>query len=157
QISVQKQQLYLQNGQVEQAIEEIQKLIDSDPEEPRYYGLMADLYQNQGDAGNAMKYYRKIQEIDPDNGFVHFSLANFYLQNGEQEKSYEETIQGFRSTDVELEAKLQMFLMLSGNPDQSGITPEQEEELIDILMEVHPNEPLLHTVRAESMLKKGKL
>src|SRR5690554_713748 len=56
QISVQKQQLYLQNGQVEQAIEEIQKLIDSDPEEPRYYGLMADLYQNQGDAGNSMKY-----------------------------------------------------------------------------------------------------
>lgn len=157
QISVQKQQLYLQNGQVDEATAEIQKLIDSDPEEPRYYGLMADLYQSQGDSEYALKYYRKIQEIDPDNGFVHFSLANFYLQKGDVEKAYEETKMGFQSTDVDLQAKIQMFLVLSANPEQSGLKGNQEEELIQILMEVHPDEPMLHTVLAESLLKKGKL
>lgn len=157
QISVQKQQLYILDGQVDKAFEEIQKLIDSNPEEPRYYGLMADLYQSQGDSENAMKYYRKIQEIDPDNGFVHFSLANFYFQAGDLDKSFEETKLGFRSSDVDIQAKLQMYLMLTSNPAQSGIDVSQEEELIDILMEVHPQEHLLHTVRAESFLKKGNL
>lgn len=157
QIAVEKQQLYLQEGQVEKAVAEIEKLIENDPREPKYYGLMADLYQSRGDSATAMKYYRKIQEIDPDNGFVHFSLANFYIQNGDFEASYEETKEGFRSPEVDLQTKLQLYLMLTGNPAQSGIKPAQEEELINILMEAHPEEYLLHTVRAESLLKKGNL
>jgi len=157
QISVSKQQLYVENGEVEKAFEEIEKLIESNPDDPKYYGLMADLFQSQGDSVNALKYYRKIQEIDPENGFVHFSLANYYLQNGETEKSFEETKTGFRSEDVDLQTKLQLYMMLTANPAQSGIQPEQEDELIDILLETHPNEHIVYTVRAESLLKSGKL
>jgi tetratricopeptide (TPR) repeat protein len=157
QIAVEKQQLYLKNGQTNKAFEEIEKLIENDPQEPKYYGLLADLYQSQGDSANAMKYYRKIKEIDPDNGFVHFSLANFYLQNGNLTKSFQETKEGFRSDDVDIQTKLQLYLMLTSNPSQSGINADQEEELINVLMEAHPDEYLLHTVRAESLLKQGKL
>jgi len=157
QISVSKQQLYIENDEVEKAFGEIEKLIESNPGDPKYYGLMADLFQSQGDSVNALKYYRKIQEIDPENGFVHFSLANYYLQNGEIEKSFEETKMGFRSQDVDLQTKLQLYMMLTANPAQSGIQPEQENELIDILLESHPNEHIVYTVRAESLLKSGKL
>lgn len=157
QVSVAKQQLFVEDGQIDKAFEEIQKLIDTDPQEPKYYGLMADLYQSQGDAESAMKYYRKIQEIDPENGFVHFSLASFYMQNGEIEKSFEETKLGFRSNDVDLETKLQLYMMLTASPGQSDLERQQEDELIDILMETHPDEHLVHTVRAESLLKNGKL
>lgn len=157
QVSVSKQQLYVENGEVEKAFEEIEKLIKSNPNDPKYFGLMADLFQSQGDSVNALKYYRKIQEIDPENGFVHFSLANYYLQNGEMEKSFEETKMGFRSQDVDLQTKLQLYMMLTANPAQSGIQPEQENELIDILLESHPNEHIVYTVRAESLLKSGKL
>jgi tetratricopeptide (TPR) repeat protein len=157
QISVAKQQLFIEDGQIDKAFGEIQKLIDTDPQEPKYYGLMADLYQSQGDAENAMKYYRKIQEIDPENGFVHFSLASFYMQNGEIEKSFEETKLGFRSNDVDLQTKLQLYMMLTASPGQSDLEKQHEEELIDILLEKHPDEYLVHTVRAESLLKNGKL
>jgi tetratricopeptide (TPR) repeat protein len=157
QISVSKQQLYIENDEVEKAFGEIEKLIESNPGDPKYYGLMADLFQSQGDSVNALKYYRKIQEIDPENGFVHFSLANYYLQNGEIEKSFEETKMGFRSQDVDLQTKLQLYMMLTANPAQSGIQPEQENELIDILLKSHPNEHIVYTVRAESLLKSGKL
>lgn len=157
QLSLEKQQLLVKNGQIDKAIAEIQRLIDFAPDEPRYYGLMADLYQSQGDTANAMKYYQTIQEIDPDNGFVHFSLANFYLQNGNIKRSYEETKKGFRSEDVDLQTKLQMYLLLTSKPESSGIKTAQEEELINILMEIHKGEYLLHTVRAESLLKQGKL
>jgi tetratricopeptide (TPR) repeat protein len=157
QISVSKQQLYVENGEVEKAFAEIEKLIESNPDDPKYYGLMADLFQSQGDSVNALKYYRKIQEIDPENGFVHFSLANYYLQNGETEKSFEETKKGFRSEDVDLQTKLQLYMMLTSNPSQSGIQAEQENELIDILLQIHPNEHIVYTVRAESLLKSGKL
>ncbi len=157
QISVAKQQLFVQDGQIDKAFEEIYKLIETDANEPRYYGLLADLFQSQGDAENALKYYRKIQEIDPENGFVHFSLASYYMQNDQPEKSFEETKAGFGSNDVDLQTKLQLYMMLTANPAQSGIISEQEDELINILLETHPDEYMVHTIRAESFLKRNKL
>lgn len=155
QISVAKQQLLVEMGEVDKAFQEIEKLIESNPQEPKYYGLMADLYQSQGDSVRALRYYKKIQEIDPDNGFVYFSLANHYLQNGNIEQSFEETKKGFRSREVDVQTKIQLYMMLTSNPASSGITPGQEEELTEILQEVHPEEYLVYTVRAENLLKKG--
>ena len=44
--------------------EEIEKLIEYNPSETKYYGLLADLYQSQGDSENALKYYRKILSVN---------------------------------------------------------------------------------------------
>ncbi len=157
QISVAKQQLYVEKGETEKAFREIEKLIEYNPEDPKYYGLMADLYQSQGDTVNAMKYYRKIKEVDPENGFVHFSLANYYLKNGDVQKSFDETKKGFESSEVDIQTKLQMYMMLTSNPQRSKLTKEQVEELTKILTEKHPEEHLVYTVRAESLLKNNKL
>jgi len=157
QISVAKQQLYVNEGNIDKAFEEIERLIETNPSESKYYGLLADLYMNQGDSVNALKYYKKIQEIDPDNGFVHFSLANYYLQQGEMGKSFEETKKGFRSENIDIQNKLQLYMMLTDNPGKSKIDDEKQEVLIDILLEQYPNEFIVHTVYAENLLKKGKL
>jgi tetratricopeptide (TPR) repeat protein len=157
QISVAKQQLYISNDEPDKAFEEIEKLIESDPSEPKYYGLLADLYQSQGDSVNALKYYRKIQEIDPDNGFVHLSLANFYFNSGDPEMAYKEIREGFLSEEVDIQSKLQMYLILTASSEKRKVTPEQEEELINILSEAHPDDPIVYTVRAESLLKNNKL
>ncbi len=157
QISVAKQQLYIDEGKVDKAFQEIEKLIETNPDEAKYYGLLADLYQNQGDSVSALKYYRKIQEIDPENGFVHFSLANYYLQNGNVEKSFEETKKGFRSDQVDIQTKLQLYMMLTDNPEKSQILGDQEDTLIQILLKQYPDEFLVHTVYAESLLKKENL
>lgn len=157
QISVAKQQLFVSTGKVDKAFEEINKLIDQNPQEAKYYGLLADLYQSQGDAENALKNYKKIQEMDPENGFVHFSLANYYLENGEAEKSFEETKAGFASDAVDIQTKMQLYMMLTANPAQSNLNSKQREELIAILLDKHADEALVHTIHAESLLKVNKL
>ena len=155
QISVAKQQIFVQTGKIEKAFEEINKLIESDPSNPQYYGLLADLYQSQGDKENALKYYNKILTIDPENGFVHFSLAGYYFENGDKEKSFEETKEGFSSDAVDIQTKLQWYMMITSS--QSELTDAQQVELIKILMEKHPDEALVHTVYAENLLKKNQL
>ncbi len=157
QISVEIQELYLQNKQPEKAIQEIEKLIQSNPAEPRYYGLLADLYQSQGDSDNALKNYNKILEIDPQSGFVHFSLANYYLQKNEFEKSFDEMVKGFESKNVELQTKLQMYMMMVSDREQSKLTDEREEKLIQILIELHPGEAMVYTVHADYLLRKDKM
>ena len=154
QISVAIQELYVANKQPEKAFAEIQKLIDNDPSEPRYYGLMADLYQETGDKENALKYYNKILEIDPESGFVHFSLANYYLENNETEKSFDEIKKGFSGKNVDMQTKLQFYMMLVANRDQTKLTDEREAELVQILLENHPGDPMVYTIQADFLLRK---
>jgi tetratricopeptide (TPR) repeat protein len=157
QISLEKQQLYISMGKVDNAFAEIQRLIDFNPSETKYYGVLADLYLEQGDEQNALKNYNKIIEMEPDNGFVHFSLANYYLTKGDFEKSFEETKIGFLSDEVEIETKLQLYMMLTSNREQTKITDEKDQELIQVLMEKHTGDFLVHTIYAENLLRKNKL
>jgi len=157
QISVAKQQVYVSMGKIDKAFEEIQKLIDSNPSDPKYYGLLADLYQSQGDKENALKNYQKILKMDPENGFVHFSLANYYFEASDLNRSFEETKEGFESESVDLQTKLQWFMMLTSNQGGNQINEKQQDELIQILLKVHPDESLVYTVYAESLLKKNML
>ena len=157
QISVAKQQIYVSTGEIDKAFAEINKLIENSPNEAKYYGLLADLYQSQGDSENALKNYQKIQEMDPENGFVHFSLANYYLENGDKEKSFEETKAGFASDAVDIQTKMQLYMMLTANPAQSTLNEKQRGELIQILLEKNADESLVHTIHAEELLKQNKL
>lgn len=157
QISVSKQQLYELGGQTDKAFKEIEKLIEHNPSEAKYYGLLADLYQSEGDHENALKNYNKILEMDPESGFVHFSLANYYLQQNELEKSFQETIKGFSSESVDLQTKLQLYLMLVSDREKSKLTEEQENKLIQLLLVKHPDEFLVYTVYADNLLRKNKL
>ena len=157
QISIEKQQLYTSMGDTEKAFAEIQKLIESNPSETQYYGVLADLYLEYGDEQNALKYYNKILEIEPDNGFAHFSLANYYITREDFDKMFEEVKLGFRSDDIEIQTKFQFYMMLISNREQTKITDQEEEELVQVLLEKHSGELLVHTIFAETLWLNNKL
>lgn len=157
QISVEKHQIYLSEGRVKEAQAELQKLIDFNPKEPRYYGLMADFYLGQKDEANALKYYMKILEIDPDNGFVLFSLTSFYREKGDKEKAWEYVRKGFLNKTVEVETKIQYYLMMTASEEKPFFAEEQISELIDILIKTNSDDYRVYTVYAEYLISKGKL
>jgi tetratricopeptide (TPR) repeat protein len=157
QISVEKQQIYLSEGKKKEAQAELQKLIDFNPKEPRYYGLMADFYLSLKDEANALKYYLKILEIDPDNGFVLFSLTSFYREKGDKEKAWEYVRKGFLNKSVEVETKIQFYLMMTASEETPFFTEEQIDELVNILVKTNSDDYRVYTVYAEYLISKGKM
>ena len=157
QISVEKEQIYQQAGKKKEALAELEKLIKSNPNEPRYYGLLADYYLAEKDEANALKYYNKILEIDPENGFVMFSLASYYKNKGDKEKAWEYVRKGFSSKTVEVETKIQYYLMMTSDPQKPLFTEDQVEELVNILMKINSDDHRVYTVYAEYLIRKGKL
>jgi len=157
QISVEKEQIYQAAGKKKEAMAELQKLIDSNPKEPRYYGLMADFYLNDKDDVNALKYYNKILEIDPNNGFVLFSLTSYYRQKEDKEKAWEYVRKGFLNKTVEVDTKIQYYLMMTSDHDKPFFTDAQIGELVDILVKTNSDDFRVYTVYAEYLISKGKL
>ena len=157
QIAVEKQQIYQAADKKKEALAELQKLIDSNPKEPRYYGLLADYYLSEKDEENALKNYMKILEIDPDNGFVMFSLATFYREKEDKQKAWEYARKGFLSKSVEVETKIQYYLLMTADSGKPFFTEDQVNELVDILVQTNGDDFRVYTVYAEYLIKKGKL
>jgi len=157
QIAVEKQQIYQAAGKKKEALEELKKLIDLNPKEPRYYGLLADYYLSEKDEANALKYYMKILEMDPDNGFVLFSLASFYREKEDKDKAWEYVRKGFLNKSVEVETKIQYYLMMTADPEKPFFTEDQVNELVDILVKTNNDDFRVYTVYAEYLIRKGKL
>lgn len=157
QISVEKQQIYQAAGKKKEAQAELQKLIDNNPKEPRYYGLMADYYLSEKDEANALKYYMKILEIDPDNGFVLFSLTSFYRLKGDKEKAWEYLRKGFLNKSVEVDTKIQYYLMMASEQEKAFFTQSQVDELVKILLQTNGDDYRVYTVYAEYLIRQGKL
>jgi tetratricopeptide (TPR) repeat protein len=157
QISVEKQQIYQAAGKKKEAQAELQKLIDFNPKEPRYYGLMADYYLSEKDDANALKYYLKILDIDPDNGFVLFSLTSYYRQKEDKEKAWEYVRKGFENKTADIETKIQYYLMITAEPEKPFFTQDQIDELVNIMVKTNSDDYRVYTVYAEYLISKGKL
>ncbi|HZL11124.1 MAG TPA: tetratricopeptide repeat protein [Prolixibacteraceae bacterium] len=157
QISVEKQQIYQAAGKKKEALAELQKLIDSDPNEPRYYGLLADYYLSEKDEENALKYYHKILEIDPGNGFVLFSLTSFYQQKDDKVKAWEYIRKGFQNKTIDVETKIQYYLMVTSSKDKPFFTDDQIGELTDIMVKTNSDDYRVLALYAEYLISKGQL
>ena len=156
QIALSRQNIYRQAGKNKEAYAEIEKLIEFAPEVPEYYGILADMYKEDGNLKKALEYYNKVIEIDPTNGFVNFSLATLYIQNNDIEKGYDYARKGFSNKNVELETKIQLYLMLSTAPAELKISDEQLENLIKIVLEIHPDDARSYGIMADYLMQRER-
>ncbi len=157
QVSLARQQLYRVSGKNKEAYAEIEKLIKFNPSVPEYYGVMADMYKEDGNMAKALEYYNKVLAVDPNNGFVQFSLATYYIQNKDFDKAYEHTKKGFSNPEIEIETKIQLYLMLSTLQGDNKLPDNKIEELVEIIRVAHPNDSRSYNIIADFLIQKNRL
>jgi tetratricopeptide (TPR) repeat protein len=156
QIALSRQNIYRESGKNKEAYKEIERLIENFPDVPEYYGVLADMYKEDGEDDKALEYYHKVLDIDPENGFVHFSLATFYIRNGNFDKGYEHAKIGFLHPDVEIETKIQLYIMLAGAPSEMRIDDEKILSLIELIAQAHPGDSRSYSILADFMMHNNR-
>ena len=154
-VAIGKQQLYIKQGNRRAAYNEIEKLIKLNPAEPKYYGLIADMYLADKNRDKALENYNRILLIDPNDGFVHISIANFYLENKEFDKAMNHIELAFKNTNLDLETKAQMFMILT-QPGETRITDEQQMNLLDALINAHIDDERPRSLLVDYLLSNKK-
>lgn len=154
--SLEKERIYLLAGKQDKAYAEVQKLIDSDPLNIRYLGILAESYVNNGAFSKAEELYRRILEIEPDNGIVHLSMADFYRIKKETDKSYEHLKKAFKSEEVQVDIKIKMLMTFLAYSSASTLVKDQTRELLEILLEVHHGNVKVHTAYADFLIQDKK-
>jgi len=156
-LSYQKQKLYLQLNDIDGAINEIDKLIEHFPSEPKNYNIIANLYGQAKRIEEAEKTYIEIAKRFPEDPYVHINFADFLKKNNMTNKAFVELKKGFASEYLDLETKIQV---LKNYYSISEIYTEQKAQtlaLAKILVETHPDKEKAHSLYADLLFKDNQL
>lgn len=137
-VSFLKQRVHLSNNDVDAAAAEIQKLIDTYPNEINYYGVLADTYALNGRKEEALKVYEKMQQLDSTNYRLQFSMSEFYRQDGDNEKYLESLNKAFLNPEMDIDEKIKHVLTFY---DVNSRNKEQKQEGINLCQKIalaHP-------------------
>jgi len=156
---VQKELLYMQLNDINGAVKEVQKLIDSDPKEFRYYGYLGEIYENNGKYDQAIKAYKEILKIDPVNVMGIYSLANAYEKAGKNKEHESLLIQSFQNDSLGIDDKIQVLIPIiqkQASPDSSQANRALLDKLSNILLTLYPGDVKALTVKADIQYSLGE-
>lgn len=108
-ITEQRLSLMKQKGDTKKLVAELEKLIKENPETPRYYSMLAQVYAENGKEKEALKMYEKIKEINPDDPYINVSLLEFYEKNGDMDKAFDALLAVIRNKNLDLTTKTNIY------------------------------------------------
>ncbi|MEI6575735.1 MAG: tetratricopeptide repeat protein [Bacteroidota bacterium] len=156
QVSLQKQKIYLELKKPDKAVEEIEKLIAQDPQETKYYTVLAETYLLAGKKDEALKTYSRAEQQNPNDPFLQISLSDFYRKQGEKAKSIEMLLKAFANPGMNVDSKVQVLLAFYSYSDKDSTIKGQAYQLLDELIRLYPNEAKVNSIHGDFLLRDEK-
>lgn len=142
----------------------VERAIKAHPNDPRYQGLLAEVYDQQGEHEKALAQYRKTLELDPGNSMVRIALAEHYYSTGKMDEAYDELGLAFLDPDLDIDAKMQVLIGFFEMTEREGEDPGDRPDLIrrsyaliESLEKAHPESGKPHTIHGDFLLRDGRL
>ncbi|HBF94942.1 MAG TPA: hypothetical protein DDW66_01435 [Porphyromonadaceae bacterium] len=160
-ITLNKFRLYNMMDKKGRAFEEIQSVIDKNPDNIRYKLLMGDLYLQDNQADKALDYYQQAKQIDPDEPSLILSMVNYYEKTNNKPAAVEELQKAITSSKMEVETKLQLLARYITLLRQSQQDIKTANPLFQSMFEQHPNNTRINMMYGDVLLlqedKKGAM
>jgi len=151
-ISFQKERIFESKGDFINSRKELEKLIQANPQEPRYYGLLAESYMSTGQMDKAKEIYDKLFKIDPDNGIAFISMSEYYRIKKDKEKSDNYMRKAFASDDIDINSKIQILVNNYANA-RNNIIDSIAFELLDTLIINNPEKPEVYAIYSDFLIQ----
>ena len=151
-----RQKIYLKQNHVDLATAQLQKMIDNNPDQIKYYLFLSELYSTNSAPDKALKILQDAENINSKNGLIHLALADLYRDKKDYESSYNELSIAFAIPDVDVDQKIKIvmgYLPKFPDPDAKA----SALELSRIITVAHPDEPRAWALYGDMLLQNGKV
>jgi tetratricopeptide (TPR) repeat protein len=155
-ISIQKHKIYLSLNKFSKAVETLEKLSAQYPQNVSYIAMIAELYMSKKMYDNAYVCYKKILDIAPQDKYINNSLAGYYREIGDKEKSYLSLKKGFANPNLDIDTKINILLSYYTVTEIYDNLKNQAFELTEILVNTHPNDPKSYSILADFLYRDKK-
>ena len=152
-LMLEKNKIYIQEGNYKAAQNEINKLIEKNPDEIKYQIYLADLYMQENKKKDAFEIYKKLRDKYPNDGKIRFSIARYYLENKDTTKAFEELVPAVSSKEIDLNTKIQLLFpyvtMTKVNDKQKQLI----DKIVNNLVITYPEEVKSHSLYADLLIQ----
>jgi tetratricopeptide (TPR) repeat protein len=129
--SSQKQRLYLEQGKIEEAVREGEKLMDAFPDEEHYVLAFAEALSSYKQSDKAIILVENYLKSTPTSSNAKVVLAVLYRESGQEKKSQDFTNNLFDDTNVDVSGKV----MLAG-PYCENVIQNRNKNITDTHLEI---------------------
>ena len=136
-LSMQKIKIYQMLGREANVRNELQKLIEKFPYEPKYLMILAELNMHAQKYNEAFSNYQKVLSIDPENPYIHLSLADYYKVMKDTTNMLQQMALAFRNPRLDGDSKAMLIVSHYNLFLQQGSL----YEMLDAILSAHPDEP----------------
>src|SRR5258708_28450759 len=149
--SLQKQKIYLDQGKVNDAIAEGEKLLMANPDEERYVMAFAETLAQKGQQKKAIEAIEKFLATHPEAGTAKILLAGYYRDGGQEKRAREILKEAFSDPAIDISSKvivLRTYNALIGRNQAKNIPDIEVEsfalELFEGLKKNYSDDPNVH-------------
>ena len=150
-----RQKIYLKQNHIDLATAQLQKMIDANPSQIKYYLFLSELYNANNGQDKALKVLQDAEKINSKNGLVHLALAEIYRDKKDYESSYNELSVAFAIPEVDIDQKIKIvmgYIPKFPDPDAKA----SALELSRIITVAHPDEAKAWALYGDMLLQNGK-
>lgn len=156
-LSLAKQQLYLLSNNKTKAYEEMEKLIKNFPNEPRFYGILAEMYTNDNLFIKAEENYKKLFSIDSTSSLGMLSIIDFYRKKMDYDNAFITIEKVIKDEKIEFDQKLMIFVQLLNNQSEFTIYNQQIKECLLLLKQKYTEKKEVYALYSDYLIKMNLL
>ena len=152
-VSEQRLEIYKRQGQSKKMVAELEKLIANNPENTRYYHMLAKVYTDNGKEKEAIKIYNKIKEIDPNDQYINISLLEYYEKKGDFDKAFDELIAAINNKNLDFNTKANIYEYWFNKFEDAKNIDQQALQAGNAFVEAYPDNQLGYLILASYYIK----
>ncbi|MDB5121005.1 MAG: tetratricopeptide repeat protein [Sphingobacteriales bacterium] len=154
-LSLAREQIFVQQGKPEKAVSELLKQITQSPNEVRNYLYLSEIYGKNKEWDKSIEILLKAKTVAPENAMVRLSLADHYRSINQFDNSFIELKEAFKDYNLNVDEKVR--IVLSFFPLFSDIKARAyAEELSKIATNIHPEDPKVFAVYGDVLFQQQK-
>lgn len=108
-VGEQKVEIYKRQGNTKKVISELEKMVAENPENTRYYHMLAKVYMENKKEKEAVKLYKQIKAIDPTDPYINISLLEYYESKKDLDKAFDELIEAINNKNLDFNTKANIY------------------------------------------------
>jgi tetratricopeptide (TPR) repeat protein len=156
-IIYQKQKLLLRLSLVNDAAAEVQKLIDQNPEEVRYYTLLAEIYDANDMEAEATKVYHTILSKDPDNPRALIALSSFAKKHNDSKGYWSNLSRAFGNPAYSIDEKVAFVYPYLQMMSVDSAKLQEGLKLTALIIKAHPKDAKAYALRGDMFSQAEQL
>lgn len=141
-ISLQKIEIYNYIGKKNEILHEMEKLANAYPYETRYLSMLAETYMQSGRDKDAYQIYLKIKKLNPEDPYINIALLEYYKNQGELDKAFEEFILSIKNKNLDYNTKAQICEFWFSEKSNDENTAKQAKAAGEAFVETHPDKEI---------------